>query len=147
MKILSTGLGMTFIAIGLLAFAYLAMIVSETISPSKGKWTLAEATVECELKETNSRWAYDGGFDDCVIFHVGKLTAAEATAECELLEANYKASFPGGVEPCEVFYNGGKNAGLNLHSFEMMRWSGFLSFIFICLGSLMLYYADRSFLR
>ena len=52
MKILSTGLGMSLIALGLLAFAYFAVTFSETISLPRGDLTLAEATVECELKET-----------------------------------------------------------------------------------------------
>ena len=145
MKILSTGLGMVLIALGLLAFAYFAVIFSDTISLPRGDLTLAEASVECELMETNSRWAYDGGFDDCVTFRAGKLTAAEAKIECELMEANSKGTFPGGVDACESFYKSfGNNAGLNSqYNFEIMRWSAFLSFVFTFLGGLMLYYADR----
>ena len=144
MKILSTGLGMVLIALGLFAFAYFAVTFSDTISLPRGDLTLAEANVECELKETNSRWAYDGGFDDCVVFHVGKLTAAEAKIECELMEANSKGTFSGGVDACEVFYTSGKKLGLNSqYNFEIMRWSAFLSFVFTFLGGLLLYYSER----
>ena len=59
-------LGFLFISIGLFSLLYLVMIFGDTISPTLGVLTEAEARVECELMETNSRWAYDGGFHDCV---------------------------------------------------------------------------------
>lgn len=59
-------LGFLFITIGLLCLLYLVMIFGDTISPTLGGLTEAEASVECEFLETNSRWAYDGGFNDCV---------------------------------------------------------------------------------
>ena len=144
MKSLSTLLGMTFMGIGLLVLAYSAVVLSDVISPPRGDLTLAEAILECEAKEINSQWAYDGGFDDCVAFRTGKLTAAEAKTECALMEERLPGVFPGGVDACEVLYNDGQTASINFHySYSMMLFSGCLSLLFLFVGGVMLYYADR----
>ena len=46
------------------------MIFGEEIVPILGGLTFAEASVECDLMEGNSRWSYDGSFDDCVDYYI-----------------------------------------------------------------------------
>ena len=61
--------GMLLITLGLFACLYLLIIFGEKIAPILGGLTFAEASVECELMEGDSRWSYDGGFDDCVAYY------------------------------------------------------------------------------
>ena len=61
--------GMLLITLGLFACLYLLIIFGEKIVPILGGLTFAEASVECELMEGDSRWSYDGGFDDCVVYY------------------------------------------------------------------------------
>ena len=61
--------GMLFITLGLFACLYLLIMFGEKIVPILGGLTFAEASVECELMEGDSRWSYDGGFDDCVVYY------------------------------------------------------------------------------
>ena len=62
-------IGMLLITLGLFSCLYLLMIFGEKIVPILGGLTFAEASVECELMEGDSRWSYDGGFDDCVVYY------------------------------------------------------------------------------
>ena len=62
--------GMLLITLGLFACLYLLIIFGEKIVPILGGLTFAEASVECDLMEDNSRWSYDGGFDDCVDYYI-----------------------------------------------------------------------------
>tara|TARA_B100001564_G_scaffold253089_1_gene215182 strand:- start:250 stop:591 length:342 start_codon:yes stop_codon:yes gene_type:complete len=62
--------GMLLITLGLFACLYLLIIFGEKIFPILGGLTFAEASVECDLMEDNSRWSYDGGFDDCVDYYI-----------------------------------------------------------------------------
>ena len=65
----NTMIGMLLITLGLFAFLHLLIIFGEEIVPILGGLTFAEASVECELMEGDSRWSYDGGFDDCVVYY------------------------------------------------------------------------------
>ena len=66
----TTVTGMLLITLGLFSCLYLLMIFGEEIVPILGGLTFAEANVECDLMEDNSRWSYDGGFDDCVDYYI-----------------------------------------------------------------------------
>ena len=66
----NTVTGMLLITLGLFSCLYLLMIFGEEIVPILGGLTFAEASVECDLIEDNSRWSYDGGFDDCVDYYI-----------------------------------------------------------------------------
>ena len=66
----ATVTGMLLITLGLFSCLYLLMIFGEEIVPILGGLTFAEANVECDLMEDNSRWSYDGGFDDCVDYYI-----------------------------------------------------------------------------
>ena len=66
----NTMIGMLLITLGLFAFLHLLIIFGEEIVPILGGLTLAEASAECGLMEDDSRWAYDGGFDDCVDYYI-----------------------------------------------------------------------------
>ena len=63
-------IGMLLITLGLFSCLYLLMIFGEKIVPILGGLTFAEASVECDLMESNSRWSYVGGFDDCVDYYI-----------------------------------------------------------------------------
>ena len=65
----TTVIGILLITLGLFSCLYLLMIFGEEIVPILGGLTFAEASVECELMEGDSRWSYDGGFDDCVVYY------------------------------------------------------------------------------
>ena len=65
----NTMIGMLLITLGLFAFLHLLIIFGEEIVPILGGLTFAEASVECELMEGDSRWSHDGGFDDCVVYY------------------------------------------------------------------------------
>ena len=65
----TTVTGMLLITLGLFAFLHLLIIFGEEIVPILGGLTFAEASVECELMEGDSRWSYDGAFDDCVVYY------------------------------------------------------------------------------
>ena len=66
----TTVTGMLLITLGLFSCLYLLMIFGEEIVPILGGLTFAEASVECDLIEDNSRWSYDGGLDDCVDYYI-----------------------------------------------------------------------------
>ena len=66
----TTVIGMLLITLGLFSCLYLLMIFGEEIVPILGGLTFAEASVECDLMESNSRWSYVGGFDDCVDYYI-----------------------------------------------------------------------------
>ncbi len=66
----NTVTGMLLITLGLFSCLYLLMIFGEEIVPILGGLTFAEASAECDLIEDNSRWSYDGGFDDCVDYYI-----------------------------------------------------------------------------
>ena len=66
----TTVIGMLLITLGLFSCLYLLKIFGEEIVPILGGLTFAEASVECDLMEDNSRWSYDGGFDDCVDYYI-----------------------------------------------------------------------------
>ena len=65
----ATVTGMLLITLGLFSCLYLLIMLGEKIVPILGGLTFAEASVECELMEGDSRWSYDGGFDDCVVYY------------------------------------------------------------------------------
>ena len=65
----TTVTGMLLITSGLFSCLYLLKIFGEKIVPILGGLTFAEASVECELMEGDSRWSYDGSFDDCVAYY------------------------------------------------------------------------------
>ena len=65
----TTVIGMLLITLGLFSCLYLLIMLGEKIVPILGGLTFAEASVECELMEGDSRWSYDGGFDDCVVYY------------------------------------------------------------------------------
>lgn len=66
----TTVIGMLLITLGLFSCLYLLMIFGEEIVPILGGLTFAEASVECDLMDGNSRWSYVGGFDDCVDYYI-----------------------------------------------------------------------------
>ena len=66
----TTVIGMLLITLGLFSCLYLLKIFGEEIVPILGGLTFAEASVECDLMESNSRWSYVGGFDDCVDYYI-----------------------------------------------------------------------------
>ena len=72
-KSIAISVGMVCIALGFVILFVTVDVIASSVVPLLNKMSLAEAQWYCELNETDPRWAYDGGYGDCVAWHTSGL--------------------------------------------------------------------------